>query len=509
MPDERLTGWGWAGLGLAGSLAMTAAGPDVNGGGSLGWWFSLHLAPGHSADVALFYVGMAALCVAWLGLGRRLGRAPGTGPSQLVLVGAVWCLPLVVGAPLFSHDVFSYLAQGEILHLGLNPYHHGPAILAHFGQTHLLASVSPFWRTTTSPYGPLVLGLAGVVAAVAGSNLILGVVLMRLLEVAGVAVLAVYVPRLARALGTDPSRATWIAVISPLVLLELIAAGHNDALMIGLLVAGVTLAIERRPLLGIALCAVAATVKLPAIAGIAFIAVAWARAEWARPDPARPDRARPREERTRAVARARARSAAVTVGVLAAVSAVTGLGLSWVSSGVLSTPGKVHLAITPVTATGWSVASLLHLLGLGASSRGIESALGAVALVVTGALALALIRRARYANIVPALGALLLVSVFAGPATWPWYLTWGLALIACCAVAQRSRALAPAIVLAVFLVKPDGILALPLHTAPIVLAVYVIAAGTAWRHRRRRGDHRSPGRVRGLPAGEQPALTNS
>ena len=64
-------------------------------------------------------------------------------------------------------------------------------------------------------------------------------------------------------------------------------------------------------------------------------------------------------------------------------------------------------------------------------------------------------------------------------------------------------------VLAVFLVKPDGILALPLHSAPIVLAAYAVAAGAAWRARRRRSADRSRGRVRGLPGGEQPALTNS
>jgi alpha-1,6-mannosyltransferase len=498
MPDERLTGWGWAGLGLGGSLAVSAAGPAVSGGGPIAWWFTLHLPPGHSADVALFYSGMAALCVAWLGLGRRLGRTPAMKPSRLVLIGTLWCLPVVFGPPLFSHDVYSYLAQGEILHLGLNPYHHGPDILAQFGHRHLLAAVSPFWRTTTSPYGPLFLALASVIAGVVGSNLVLGVLLARVLELAGVALLAVYVPRLARVLGTDPSRATWLAVISPLVVLELIAAGHNDALMIGLLVAGVTLAMERRPLLGIALCAVAATIKLPAAAGIAFIAVAWARAEWGGAG----------QDRVRVAARALALSAVVTVGVLAAVSVATGLGLSWVSSTVLSTPGKVHLAITPTTAVGWSFASLLHLLGIGANAKAIESALGVVALSLTGVLGLALIRRARYATMVPALGALLLVSVFAGPATWPWYLTWGLALVACCVFAQRSRVLPPAIVLTVFLVKPSGILALPLHTAPIVLAVYVIAAGAAWQARRRRGGSRSPGRVHGLPAGEQPALTN-
>jgi hypothetical protein len=495
MPDERLTGWGWAGLGLAGSLAMTAAGPVLSGGGATSWWFTVHVPGGHSADMALFYAGLAALCGAWLGLGRRLTRAPNTKPSWLVAIGALWCLPLVFGPPLFSHDVYSYLAQGEILHLGLNPYEHGPEILARLGHPHLLATVSPFWRTTTSPYGPLFLGVASVIATVVGSHLILGVVLMRVVELAGVGLLAVFVPRLARALGTDPARATWLAVISPLVLLELIAAGHNDALMVGLLVAGVTLAVERRPLLAIAVCAVAATIKLPAAAAIAFIAVAWARSEWAGAG----------ERRVRAPARALVLSAAVTVAVLAAVSVVTELGLSWATSGVLSTPGKVHLAITPVTAAGWSVASLLHTLGMGANAHGIESALGAVALALTVVLGLALLWRVRTRNLVPSLGALLLVSVFAGPATWPWYLTWGLALIACCAFAQRSRALPLAIVLAALVVKPNGILALPLHTAPIVLAVYAIAAGAVWRSRRPRDGNR----VRRLTAREQPALTNS
>jgi alpha-1,6-mannosyltransferase len=414
-----------------------------------------------------------------------------------VIIGAVWCVPLVAGPPLFSHDVYSYMAQGEILHLGLNPYHAAPDVLARYGQTHVLAAVSPFWRATTSPYGPLFIALSSVIMGVVGSNLILGVVLMRVLELAGLGLLAIFTPRLARALGADPSRSTWLAVISPLVLLELISAGHNDALMIGLLIAGVTLAMERRPLLGIALCAVAATIKLPAAAAIAFIAVAWARAELERGAGA-----------SRA-ARALALSAAAAVAALAAVSAATGLGLSWVSGAVLSAPGKVHLAITPSTAIGWSLASLLHDFGIGASYKGIASGLGTVALALTALLALALILRTRYENMVLQLGVLLLVSVFAGPATWPWYLTWGLALIACCPVGARSRALPLAVVLAAFLVKPDGILALPLDSAPFVLAVYAIAIGTAWRYRRRQGGSPAPGRVRGLPGGEQPALTNS
>jgi hypothetical protein len=175
---------------------------------------------------------------------------------------------------------------------------------------------------------------------------------------------------------------------------------------------------------------------------------------------------------------------------------------------VLSTPGKVHLAITPVTATGWSLASLLHVISLGASARGIASALGVVTLAVTGALALVFLRRARYPNMVLLLGVLLLVSVFAGPATWPWYLTWGLALVACCPVTARSLALPLGVVLAAFLVKPDGILALPVEASPFVLAGYLIAAGAAWWYRVQRNDGAAPGRVRGLAPGEHRALTN-
>jgi len=97
------------------------------------------------------------------------------------------------------------------------------------------------------------------------------------IELGGAVLLAIFVPRLARSLGADPRTALWLAVLSPLVLLQLIGAGHNDALMAGLMVAGVAFAVQGRPALGVALCAVAATVKLPAALAALFIAVVWAR----------------------------------------------------------------------------------------------------------------------------------------------------------------------------------------------------------------------------------------
>ncbi len=463
-------GWRWAALGLAGSLLMTIAGPSVTDKGTASWWFLVRIPPGRAGSMIGFYLGFAALSAAWFGIGRRLEREPGTRPVELWVVGAFWCLPLAFGSALFSNDMYSYLAQGTILHLGLDPYRDAPLMLGHLGRTHLLDAVSPFWRATTAPYGPLFLGLVSVIAGATGSHLVAGILFVRLLEIAGVVLLAVFVPRLAGTFGADPCRATWLVVVSPLVLLELVAAGHNDALMAGLMVAGVTLARERRPLLGIALCALAATIKVPAGVAVLFILVSWARSL-----PTRPAKIRFSIE-----------AVAIAAAVAGAVSATTGLGLGWISTTLLSTPGKVRLAITPVTALGWTVARIFHAMGVRVSATGLESGFVDVALAATAVLGVVLLWRARLDNFVLYLGIVLLAAAFGGPAAWPWYFCWGLVLLAAWPAVQQSRLLPIAVAASVLLVKPDGILALPLPTAPACLAFYIALGGIiAYRWRRR------------------------
>jgi hypothetical protein len=453
---------------------VALAGPRAIGGSITPWWYLPGGAGASAAAIVLVYVGVALLCVAWLGLGRL---AAGDDTRWLLVIGVAWLLPLALGPALFSRDVYSYLAQGTILHLGGNPYRSTPAALAGLGHQHVLAAVSPFWRHTTAPYGPLFLALASAIVAVTGSHLVAGVLVVRGFELGGVALLAIFVPRLARALGADPARATWLAVLSPLVLLELVAAGHNDVLMVGLLVAGVTLAIRGRPLLGISVCALAATLKLPALAGAAFIAIAWARAET------------PGRDRIKFLFSAVLAAAAV----LTAVSIVSGLGFSWLSTTLFSTPAKVRLAITPATGIGWTVAALLHDVGVDVGSRSVESAFGDASLAITAALGLGLLVRVRVSNLALYLGSLLLVAAAGGPAAWPWYFSWGLVLLAACPGPQRSRSLALGAVVAVFLVKPNGILAVPLPSAPAVIAIYALLAAVIWRARgggsgRGRGD---------------------
>jgi hypothetical protein len=453
----------WILLGCVGSLAVMLSGPDVLRGRPVRWFYAPHV----PLRGAVFYGGIALLCVAWLAIGRRLHATPRDQHvvRALLWTGALWCVPLLLPPALFSRDLYSYLADGALLHHGLNPYTHAPDALGALGRGHVLQAVSPFWRHTTAPYGPTFVDAASLIAGAVSEHLVAGVLMLRGLELVGVALLAVFVPRLARGQGADPARAVWLVALSPLVLLELIAAGHNDALMAGLLVAGVTLALEDRPLPGIAVCALAATVKLPAAAAIVFILVAWGRAE--------PGRA----------LRNAGLGLLVTVGVLALVSLVTGLGLDWVS-GSLSTPAKVRIAITPSTALGYTVA---HALGASGSAKAIESAFGVVALALTGGLGAWLLYRVRFATLVSSLGVLLLAAVLGGPAAWPWYGIWGLALLGCVRTAQAWRWLPIVIALSAFLIRADGQLVLHRETAPIMLAVYAAAIAVWVAHRRRGG----------------------
>lgn len=464
---SRTALWGWAVLGLVGSALCAYAGTRLMGGGNANrWWFHAPVPSGHEPAKAVFWAGVVALCGAWLGLGLTLKRASTISPKALWIVGAAWCLPFLVGPPLFSHDVYSYIAQGTLVHIGHSPYHEAPIALGHLGHRHVLDGVDPFWRKTTAPYGPLFLGAVSVVVGVGGSHLVLDTVLVRLFDLVGIVLLAIYAPKLARALGGDPRRALWLAMLSPLVWLQLVSPAHNDALMVGLMVAGVALAVERRPLLGIGLCAVAATVKVPAVAAIVFIVVAWARALPSLQD------------QLKAVGKA----VLVTVAVAAVLTAVTGLGLAWISTGLFSTPGRVRLAITPATAVGYTIAHALHGVGVPLNGKQFEATLSHITFAITGLFGLVLLYRTRWENMVRRLGWLLLAIAIGGPAAWPWYFTWGLALLAACPGIQFSRVIPLAVVASAFIVIPTGQLALPLGTSPEMVAFYllVLAAAVFW-----------------------------
>ena len=79
--------------------------------------------------------------------------------------------------------------------------------------------------------------------------------------------------------------------------------------------------------------------------------------------------------------------------MLGVVTIASGVGLGWLSTSLFSTPAKVRLAITPATAVGYTVAKLLGLVSIHVDSRGLESAFGVVATVISAAIGLWLLYR--------------------------------------------------------------------------------------------------------------------
>ena len=201
--------------------------------------------------VVAVYGGMVLFVRVWFGLFQTLRARPGVPIRPLAWMLVLWTLPLLAVAPLFSRDVFSYAAQGEMMSHHINPYHYGPGTL---GSGPYVSPVDSLWLNTPAPYGPLFLMLAGWSASLSLHHALITVLLLRLQAVAGVALIAYCVPKLARSFGREPGPAFVLAVLNPLTLLALVGGAHNDAIMVGLLLAGVTAARSRRPVWGVVLC---------------------------------------------------------------------------------------------------------------------------------------------------------------------------------------------------------------------------------------------------------------
>ncbi len=239
------------------------------------------------ASLALVFGGLILLSRVWFGLLRHLNAHRGFPVKRVVLVVMIWAIPLLLAPPLFSRDVYTYAAQGEMMSHHINPYSYGPEVL---GSTSLNQDADAVWSGTESPYGPTFLSVDGVLDQASGHQILPDLVLLRLLEVGGIAMVVAATPTLARALKHDPAHAVMIGAGSPLVLLSLIGGAHNDALMLGLLMAGLAVATRFGTVPGVILCALAAGVKSPALLGVLFLGWVWAGAGRFGPPPRRPHR---------------------------------------------------------------------------------------------------------------------------------------------------------------------------------------------------------------------------
>ncbi|MCI3275489.1 polyprenol phosphomannose-dependent alpha 1,6 mannosyltransferase MptB [Streptomyces cylindrosporus] len=388
------------------------------------------------------YFGVVLLIAAWVLLGRLVRSAEPPTPRALLLVLAVWAAPLLLAPPLFSRDVYSYLAQGAMVDAHMDVYAYGPS---HLGGP-LANEVPPLWQHTGTPYGPVFLGVASALSGLTHGELPAGLFGMRLVALLGVALMAATLPRLARHSGADPAQALWLGALNPLVLLHLVAGAHNDAIMLGLLGMGLVAALGRWPLLGAVLVTLAALVKAPAVLGLAAVTALQIRAG---------------RGPVRAVLTTAAAAAATTV----AVTAVTGTGYGWIRA--LKTPVSPHnWALTSLL--GRATAALLTKLGSDLAPLAVP-AWQALGLVATGVAILVIWTRRGRISPVYALGLSLAAVVVLGPAIRPWYALWGLFLIAAAAPSTSiRRRLAVVTGVVAFLALPNGT---PAGTDELVLAV--------------------------------------
>jgi len=426
-------------LGLAGTTVLAAGGETA---GALPVRDLLNPASVHAA-VGLIgvYFGVVLLIAAWALLGRLIRTAEPPTPRELLLVLALWATPLLLAPPLFSRDVYSYLAQGAMVDAHMDVYAHGPAQLG----GPLADEVAPIWQHTGAPYGPVFLAVASALAGLTRGELPAGLLGMRLVALSGVALMAAALPRLARHSGADPAAALWLGALNPLVLLHLVAGAHNDAIMLGLLGAGLVAALGRWSVVGAVLVTLAALVKAPAVLGLAAVVVLQTRAG-----------RRP----AKAVVTTALAAAATTV----VATAAAGTGYGW-----------IRALGTPVSPQNWALTSLLGR-ATGALLEHLGSDLAPLAVPVWHALGIALtagLVAAIWWRLRPrpvyALGLSLATVAAFGPAIRPWYALWGLFLIAAAAptASVRHRVAAVTGVLALATLPSGG----PADAGQLVLAV--------------------------------------
>lgn len=317
--------------------------------------------------------------------------------AVLLAIFAVNALVLL-GPTLISTDVFSYIAYGRlgtVYHA--NPYLYGPSAIA---LDPLYPLIGAQWVSTPTVYGPLFTGLSylltplGVVADVLAYRGIAAVCCL---------VVVAVVWHAARLRGVDQVKAAAFVGLNPIVVVYGVGGGHNDLLMLALLVLGMYALMVRWQRTGGAMIVLAAAVKLTAGVLLPF---ALARDAGAERRPAR---------------------RALLLGMSAAGIAALAFSFAEFGTGPLHMLGTLE-GIQQQGGVHSIPGLVLTVLGLRGAIGPLEQILNAAAIVYIGAL-VRRVWRGELDWILAAGWATLALLVTAG-LLLPWYVAWLLPLAA-------------------------------------------------------------------------------
>lgn len=414
----------------------------------LSWMYFGH---GKSLSGVAFWLGVALMVLAWV----RVGRTLGTGPENSVPARALgWATlaqaaPLMIAVPLYSRDVYAYLAQGALLRDGFNPYSDGPVVRP----GPLLDSMAQVWATTTAPYGPAFMSITRGVTTVTGDQVVAGVLVMRLVLLPGLLLTLWALPRLARHFGTDPAKALWVVGLNPLVLIHLVGGPHVELLMMGVLVAGVALVAEGRHVAGVSVLALATSIKVTAGVAIPFVLWIWLahiRESRQRGDESKPG---PPQVGTADIIRVLAWIVGLCGLVFGALTLLVGHGFGWLLG--LTWAAKIINWLTIPTAAAHVIAfaaspfTSLALLPVLEITRFIGSIMLGLSLI-----GLWLWYRRSERDAVKGMAWAMLAVLLLEPSSLPWYYTWALVLAA--AFTLDRRAVVAIVAFSVFLLQIFG-----------------------------------------------------
>ncbi len=337
-----------------------------------------------------------------------------------------WAIPLVAAPPIFSHDAYSYAAQGWLIENGMNPYEVSPGVLPGT----FADQVAWLWRYTPAPYGPLALTLAHWLDQLAGFNPYYSAVAQRIPALIGVALIVHFLPRIARQIGIDPHQTAWFSAINPLLVIDLIGGAHNDALMLGLIAVAISWAYQGWHWPAVVALGVGMAVKQPALLAafpVAVIGSNWASWRW--------------RDLVRFLPRALSTLGGV-LAVFAAISWATGLGFGWLNA--VSVPGMI-VTLAPFSLIGWVCQQVFLALGMTAAAATVIPLLQTISLGIAAVLMVVLAVRFGRTEPLRFLAWAYLTFAVLGPALHTWYLLWGALFLPLAQVRDRVLRAAAAV----------------------------------------------------------------
>ncbi|CAB4877745.1 MAG: DUF2029 domain-containing protein [Actinobacteria bacterium] len=347
---------------------------------------------GMSVGKAVVVLGLGLLALAWMAVVRDADSIPLRALAWAI--GGIYFL-LLIAPPLFSTDIFTYLSAGRLQVLfGVNPYLHGPVVRPQdpaFGWTGLI------WCDTPSVYGPIFTMFTAGLTVV---GLPAGMWILKLVGFLSAGACAWLTWSIARDLGRPAAQAMAFVALNPLLLVYALGGGHNDLLMLAVVLAAVRLVIQAKPRSAGAVLGAAVAIKGSAGLVLPFLLVG----------------ARKRAENG-------AKEAAIGfAAVTAAVGVVATLvyGFDWMKA-----------PATIANGTGQHIGELKSIPGVLAGYLGLGQ-VGPVARALLFALVLAVIVQAvRVATRskdgwIGAAGVAIMASLALSTQLHPWYVIWSL-----------------------------------------------------------------------------------